>query len=146
MLDALELRNIAENHLKVAELSFNAGLYENAIYVGGYCVECLLKAKICDTLEIDHLFDYGFEKKEMAKSFKTHDLIILLYLSGLTKKFIAAKASNLDLSMNWDYLCKNWSEQIRYDIVGSKTRTDAETFLNAINHPLNGVKQWILTN
>ena len=23
---------------------------------------------------------------------------------------------------------------------------DAESFLEAINHPLNGVKQWILTN
>ena len=146
MLDALELRKIADNHLKVAELSFDAGLYENAIYVGGYCIECLLKAKICDLLELDNLFDPLFDKKEMAKSFKTHDLIALLYLAGLKEKAITAKASNLNFSNYWKYLCENWSEQVRYDIIGSKTRDDADFFLEAINHPLNGVKQWILTN
>ena len=146
MLDAIELRKIADNHLKAAELSFAAGLYENAIYVGGYCIECLLKAKICDHLELDHLFDPIFEKKEMAKQFKTHDLVTLLYLAGFKKKLLTEQASNLDLSSYWDYLCKNWSEQVRYDIIGCKTRDEAEFFLEAINHPLNGVKQWILTN
>ena len=146
MLDSIELRKIADNHLKAAELSFDAGLYENAIYVGGYCIECLLKARICDLLELDNLFDPLFEKKEMAKAFKTHDLVALFYLAGFKKKFLVAKSSNLDLSTYWDYLCKNWSEQVRYDIVGSKTKADAADFLNAINNPLNGVKQWILTS
>ena len=146
MLDAIELRKIAANHLKAAELSFDAGLYENAIYVGGYCIECLLKARICDRLELDDLFDPFFDKKEMARQFKTHDLVALLYLAGFKKKLLTARASNLDLSSYWNYLCKSWSEQVRYDIIGRKTRDEAEFFLEAINHPLNGVKQWILTN
>ena len=144
MLDSIELRKIADNHLKAAESSFDAGLYENAIYTGGYCVECLLKARICDLLELDNLFDPLFEKKEMAKAFKTHDLVALFYLAGFKKKFLLAKSTNFDLSNYWDYLCKNWSEQVRYDIVGSKTRIEAEIFLKAINDPLNGVKKWIL--
>ena len=88
MLDAIELRKIADNHLKAAELSFDAGLYENAIYVGGYCIECLLKARICDRLELDDLFDPLFDKKEMARQFKTHDLVALLYHAGFKKKLI----------------------------------------------------------
>jgi hypothetical protein len=107
---------------------------------GGYAVELALKAVICKTLEIDNLFDGNFTQ---AKNFKTHNLSDLLVLSGLYTKIENEKLQNSPFFNQWSNVQSAWSERLRYQSVGTTNRTDAERLLNAIDHPSQGVLQWI---
>lgn len=144
MIDSTEIRKIADLRLAEAEALYKIGFYEAALYLAGYAVELLLKARICDNLDIQNLFDESFKEKEIAKPFKTHNLDQLLWLSGLKGKFELDKTADPLLFKRWSYITTEWNEKLRYGVVGSVSSVKTRDMLKAINHPTNGFKQWIL--
>lgn len=68
-----DLEKIGEERLREAEALLEAGCFAGAVYLGGYSVECYLKAAICHRLTWDQLLG----------AFKTHDLEALLRYTGL---------------------------------------------------------------
>jgi HEPN domain-containing protein len=82
MVPIADLRKIAKGRLVDADVLFQAGRYDGAIYLCGYAVEIALKARICRTLKWP-----GYPSNFTGYlSFKTHNLDILLHLSGVEAK------------------------------------------------------------
>ena len=133
-----ELKKIARTRLKEAKALFEKGLYDGSCYLAGYVVELALKAQICRTLNIDEYPDSG----EFSRFFKTHNLDHLLKLSGLEKKFYEAKNQNPDLETNWS-LVTTWSEQLRYNPIGTSNRQNTINLINALENRNHGVFTWI---
>jgi len=88
MLSILELRRIARGRLKDAEVLYASGRYDGAIYLCGYAIETMLKARICRVLKWPGYPDTNNEFKGY-QSFRIHDLEILLHLSGTENKIRA---------------------------------------------------------
>lgn len=139
-----EIKELAELRIKEAELLFENGFYDGSIYLAGYSVELLLKAKICELLDVPDLFGGG-ATPEVLKSFKTHKLENLLTLSGRVRKLQNDKKDNVQLFNNWSLVCE-WSEQKRYCSCGTCTKINAEKFLNAVTDKQNGIKSWLEQN
>ena len=81
MISIKELRKTAKAHLKDSEILFQNKRYNGSIYLCGYAVEIALKLRLCKTLQWT---EFPEKKKEFANftTFKTHDLDVLLQLSG----------------------------------------------------------------
>ena len=77
----------------------------------GYAVELALKARICVTLNWDGFPDSGAEF-HFLHSFRTHDLDVLLHLSG------AEKEIKRERNGDWDIVSK-WKPEIRYIPLGT---------------------------
>ncbi len=97
--------------------------YDGAVYLCGYAVEIALKARICGTLKWNA---YPFTASEFQKyqSFRTHDLDVLLHLSGRGAKI---KSNYL---LQWSAVM-SWDPSSRYGAIGSKSAADAEEMLNS---------------
>jgi hypothetical protein len=141
----VNIYQIADTKLADAQLLFNNACYENALYLGGYCIELYLKAKICLLLDEPNFFSEGYTDKEVARSFKIHRLEHLLILAGLNAKMRVEKGSNSTIFKNWS-LMSIWSEKLRYETISTQTQQDVKFFLDAITDPKTGIKQWILNN
>jgi hypothetical protein len=81
-------------------------------------VEIALKARICRTLKWTE-FPETRKEFESLTTFKTHDLDVLLALSGRERR---TKTSHL---AEWSVL-GTWEPEVRYRRVGSATKDDAE--------------------
>ena len=123
MIDQAELRKIAEERLKDAEALLAAGRYDGAIYLGGYVVELALKSRICIALNWK-----GFPqtRSEFQKylSFKTHDLDVLLSLSG------AEETIKTGYLAEWSAVA-TWDPEARYNPIGSADKNNAELLLES---------------
>ncbi len=95
------LQELAEERLADAQALYDAKRYGGAFYICGYAVEVALKKKICTMLDWDEYPTNG----KLYASFKTHDLDVLLHLSGAEKK--------IALSTEWSIVMK-WDVEIRY--------------------------------
>jgi HEPN domain-containing protein len=100
-----------------------AGRHDAAAYMCGYCVELALKARVCRTLNWP---DFPETRKEFEgySSFRTHDLGVLLHLSG--------QEANIkqDAFVNWNAVAQ-WDPAVRYKAVGSTTQQDAAAMIGA---------------
>ena len=85
MISVQELENLCNDRLEDARNLYQAGRYNGAVYLCGYVVEIGLKKRICITLGCPGYPSKGNEFDGLG-SFKTHDLEILLQLSGLEQK------------------------------------------------------------
>lgn len=96
MLSLTELRNIAEARLGDAEILFAAGRLDGAFYLYGYAIELALKARICLTLGWSGYPSTNYEFQNY-QSFRTHDLDVLLHLSGV-ESFVKSATSSAMVS------------------------------------------------
>lgn len=123
MLSAIALRQIARARLADAQALLRARRYDGAAYLAGYVVELALKARICRTLKWP-----GFPEKrsefEGLQSFKTHDLDILLRLSG-REQYI-----KVSLFPEWTVVSQ-WNPEARYQAVGTVTAQAVRQMLAA---------------
>jgi len=94
MTNPQEIKSLAKQRLKEAEILYENGMFDGAFYLAGYSVELTLKAKICEKLGIPNLFDEtNLDTNsikgigEIRKTLKTHNLFTLLIFSGLKIKF-----------------------------------------------------------
>lgn len=128
MISVIELKNICTERLEDAKTLLKANRYEGAFYMCGYVIELALKSKICSTLG---WLGYPSSAKEFEnfKSFKTHDLEVLLHLSG------AENQIKKNFFPEWSVVA-SWNPEIRYSIVRQTAQhaelmlTSAETLIN----------------
>ena len=132
------LKSLALSRLKEAQILYENGCYDGAVYLGGYVVETGLKACICKKLELDLYLDKG----EMSLAFKTHNLSNLIVLAGLTKKLSEERKAYSSFYMNWSVIT-HWSETKRYEPIGTSKKNEAEEFISALSDPEGGVLAWI---
>jgi len=126
MITKSELKRMAKAKLKDAEILFRNRRYDNAIYLCGYAVELTLKARICATLKWR---DFPEKAKDFhhLTSLKTHNLDILLRLSGIEEKIRADTAH----FQTWSVV-QTWNPESRYHRVGSTNRITADTMIESV--------------
>lgn len=100
------LDDLAKERLGDALALFDAKRYRGAFYLCGYAVETALKKKICTTLGWDE-YPSGGKDSNKYSSFKTHDLEVLLHLSGAEKR--------IAITEEWSIIMK-WNVEIRYSL------------------------------
>ncbi|MGH7598843.1 MAG: HEPN domain-containing protein [bacterium] len=117
------MKKIARARLEDAEVLLQSGRYDSAVYLCGYAVELALKARICLNLNWN---EYPASKAEFRKyqSFKTHELDVLLRLSG-----VEAIMKNKYLNA-WSDVA-SWNPEIRYKLVGSTSSQEARAMIAA---------------
>jgi HEPN domain-containing protein len=123
MIDLNELRKIAEERLKDAEALLAAGRYDGAIYLGGYVVELSLKSRICQILNWKG-FPQTRSEFQNYLSFKTHDLDVLLSLSGAEDKIKTGYLAEWSAVATWD-------PEARYNPIGGASKGDAELLIES---------------
>ena len=118
------LLHIANERLRDANVLLKQKRYNGAVYLGGYVIECLLKAAICVYLNRDNL----------PPNYRIHNLVGLLNSSGL----LDALKSNRQIYRSF-LIVKDWGVGIRYYGKHFKS-TESGRFLVAVKE----VRQWIL--
>jgi len=141
---------IAESRLKEANILYSNNMYDGAFYLAGYSVELTLKAKICERLGIPNIYDDGFSESikgigEFRKMLKTHNLHLLLIISGLKTVFDSDKANDKTLTNANSLLFNCWDEDVRYKPCGHKDGKDVEKLLTLLSGS-NGLLSWIQKN
>lgn len=123
MIAANELRSIARARLRDAQVLLRAKRFDGAFHRCGYSVEVALKARICRTLKWAGFPDAAQDFKGM-QSLKTHDLEILLRLSGVEAR---VKAKQL---AEWSAVL-DWTPDRRYQPIGKSTQQEATDIVTA---------------
>jgi HEPN domain len=123
MVSISELRKIAKGRLKDAEVLLTAKRYDGAIYLCGYAVETALKARVCRVLKWP---GYPSTRKEFEgyQSFRTHDLDILLHLSGVEDIIKIKHFAEWSIVATWD-------SNVRYRPIGSASSQDAADMIKS---------------
>lgn len=107
MISLKNLNILCRDRLKEAEALIKAKHYDGAYYLLGYAIEIGLKKRICRTLR--WLDGYPSTEKEFSnfKTFKTHDLDVLLQLSGVKDRI------KRDYFLEWS-IVNVWDPEVRY--------------------------------
>ena len=121
MIPVTELDRIAEARLEDGKALLIAGRCDGATYVCGYAVEIGLKARICRTLNWSD-FPNTSGEFQAYRSFQTHDLDVLLRLSGQEARI---KQEHFD---KWNAVAV-WKVDSRYNVVGTIQRAAAELMI-----------------
>ena len=114
-----EIEKIVQTRLEDAEVLYQASGYDGSIYLCGYAVELGLKARICRTLQWDEYPTSG-----PYKTFKTHDLDVLLHLTGMEDKV------KLKHMAAWSIVAQ-WNPEARYNPIGNVKEADAKEMIDA---------------
>lgn len=121
MISVADLRRLARARLKDAQALSAAKRYDGAVYMVGYAVEIVLKARIAQTLRWKDFPVKETEFKGLA-SFKIHKLSMLLRLSGredlVTTKYMT----------DWSAVAA-WDPETRYRPIGSASKLDADSMI-----------------
>lgn len=128
MIPVEELDNIARARIEDAKALLAAGRYDGATYLCGYAVEVALKARICRTLNWSDFPSTGGEF-HAYRSFQTHELDVLLRLSGQEGRI---KQHHFGL---WTAV-GTWKVDSRYNVVGTAQRPDAAAMIEAADEIL----------
>jgi hypothetical protein len=118
-----DLRGIAQARLEDADTLFQANRFDGSVYLCGYAVEIALKAKICDCLKWPGYPGSTGEFKSYT-SFRTHDLDVLLHLSGVEALV------KTQYFAEWSTIAQ-WDPEARYKTIGSTSSQDATGMLTA---------------
>ena len=128
-----DFQRLADLRAREAATLAKAGKQHGAYYLGGFAVECALKACIArQTRRHDFPGDVGF-----ARSVHTHDLNELLKLARLNDQLDKDIKTKPQLGANWGVV-KSWKVDSRYETVGLNGRD----MVAAVNSS-DGVLEWI---
>ena len=130
---------IADLRLQEAQVLYDNNLYDGSVYLAGYCVELLLKARIAQLLDLPNLF--VTMRKEIIRPFKIHKLADLAIYAGLHRKL--SESEDETFKLYWSLLQSNWNEELRYKKCSSCTQEQAQQLINAIKDDQNGIQKWI---
>lgn len=121
MINVANLRRLARTRLKDAQVLLKTNRFDGAVYMVGYSVEIVLKARICKTLRWADFPTTQDEFKGLG-SFRIHKLPMLLRLSGrdqlIKTKYFA----------EWSAVAA-WDTETRYRPAGTASKGDAETMI-----------------
>lgn len=121
MISCRELKKRAKAKLKDAEVLHKNRRYDGCVYLCGYVIELALKARTCKTLKWT-TFPETTAEFTNYRSFKTHNLDILLTLSGYEPKI------KLYHFVDWNNV-NQWNPEMRYGPVGTITVTEAKDMI-----------------
>jgi hypothetical protein len=131
MISLLDLKSVSKGRLLDAQVLQKAGRFDGSVYMCGYAVEVELKTRACRTLK---WLGFPETKKEFEalQSFKTHNLEILLRLSGaegkIRSKFLA----------EWS-IVMDWNPESRYRKMGTATNQGAIDMIAAAKRLLGAL-------
>jgi HEPN domain-containing protein len=128
-----DFQALAELRAKEAGVLAKNGNEEGAYYLGGFAIECALKACIAKKIK---RHDFPLAAKDANRVY-THDLTQLLKLAELESHLDKAMKRNRTLRENWGVV-QNWNVDSRYEASGLKG-TDMDAAVNSAD----GVLQWI---
>jgi hypothetical protein len=128
MITIQELEALALERLLDADALIATERYDGAIYIAGYVIELQLKARICKTLNWQG-FPSSSNEFQDYKSFKVHDLDVLLHLSGIE---VRIKQNHFTDWVN----VNTWNPENRYKTVGKVSKNAAEMMLNSVKELL----------
>lgn len=123
MISVDELDRIARARLDDAKSLLAAGRFDGATYVCGYAVEVALKARICRTLNWSEFPATGGEFAAY-NSFRTHELEILLRLSG------QAASIKQNYFALWNVVAV-WKADSRYNSIGTAQQAATKAMIQA---------------
>ncbi|MGH9800997.1 MAG: HEPN domain-containing protein [Blastocatellia bacterium] len=123
MMLRADLKKIARGRLQDAEVLNKAGRYDGAVYLCGYAVEIALKARICYTLKWPG-FPSTRKEFEGYQSFRTHNLVVLLHLSGAEDKIKTRYFADWSVVVDWD-------PEARYRSIGSASPQDVAAMIES---------------
>jgi HEPN domain-containing protein len=114
-----DIENIVTARIEDAEILYNNNRYDGSVYLCGYAVELGLKARICKMMQWEEYPTSG-----QYKTFKTHDLDVLLHLTGLEEEV------KQELLAEWSIVA-SWNPESRYNPVGTIQETDAKDMIDS---------------
>ena len=123
MIRVGELDNIARARIEDAKALLTAGRFDGATYLCGYAVGIALKARICRTLNWAEFPSTSVEF-QAYRSFQTHELDVLLRLSGQEAQI---KQNKFAL---WNAVAI-WKVESRHNVVGRVQQADAAAMIQA---------------
>jgi HEPN domain-containing protein len=129
-----DLKELARIRLREARVLLRNKQYEGAYYLGGYVVECGLKACIAKQTR-----RYDFPDKKTVNASYQHTLTSLVRVAGLALVLDQEMRDDLEFANNWAVV-KDWSEESRYK---KRTKKDARSLYSAITNKKHGVLRWI---
>jgi hypothetical protein len=112
MLSAKELGTISRARLKDAKVLLRGKRFDGAAYLCGYAIEIAIKKRIVKTLKWSGFPETG--EFRGLDNFRTHDLQILLKLSGWEARIIT------NFRYEWSTM-KIWNPESRYARPGNVT-------------------------
>jgi hypothetical protein len=133
-MDRADFQRLAVVRLDEALALHATGHFSGSYYLGGYAVECALKACIAKSIRAEEWPEKGFSQK-----LYTHELPALLKLAGLDDGQGHPLGGDPALEVNWSTV-KDWTEQARYL---ETIDVEARDLLNAIDDAQHGVLQWL---
>jgi len=111
----------ARIRLREARLLLENQCYDGAYYLGGYAVECALKACIAKKTR-----RYDFPERDASKYYE-HKLEKLALLVG--PALLADLSSNVNIKANWAIVAK-WTHESRYAVT---SKQDARSLIKAVS-------------
>jgi len=127
-----DFQAISQKRMREARVLLAANEPDGAFYLGGYAVECGLKACIIKKLNASD----EWQDRNFSDQCYKHELVALLRLADLESS-MARLAGVLGM---WGQV-KDWKETSRYE--QGRTAIDVKNFLDAIDDPSDGVLTWI---
>lgn len=126
MIPKADLRATARARLRDSQVLLKGKRLDGAVYLCGYAVEMALKARICRTLKWSEFPETSAEFKGL-QSVKTHDLEILLRLSGVEGRIKTKHLAEWSVILDWDpekryHATGQFTEQQARDIVTAATK------------------------
>lgn len=123
MIAVGELDSIASARLADAKALLAVGRFDGATYLCGYAVEVALKARICRVLNWPG-FPSTSGEFQAYRSFQTHELDVLLRLSGQEARI---KQNHFG---SWNAVAV-WKVESRYNIIGTARDAEARAMIQA---------------
>lgn len=123
MISTADLRAVARARLRDAQILLRANRFDSAYYLCGYAVELALKARLCRTLRWRG-FPSTPQEFRGLQSIKTHDLEILLRLSGVESRIMTR------FRAEWSAVI-DWEPERRDKIAGLSMRQEATDMIAA---------------
>jgi HEPN domain-containing protein len=120
--------------VREARILLRAKEWSGAYYLGGYAVECALKACIARQFK-----RYELPDKNIVEKSYTHSLSALVRVAGLEPTLLTELGTNTSFYINWNVV-KDWTVESRYGVVSDKAATD---FLKAVTNRQNGILRWV---
>ena len=131
MIPAPDLKAISRARLRDAKVLLKGKRLDGAVYLCGYAVELALKARMCRTLNWHEFPETSAEFKGL-QSVKTHDLEILLRLSGVEARIKTKHMAEWSVVLDWD-------PEKRYQTVGKFTEQKAGDIVAAATKLLSAL-------
>ena len=112
-----------------------ADCWAGAYYLGGYAVECALKACVAKLTK-----EHDFPDKSLVNRSYTHDFETLIDVADLVGEHKKECLADVQFGQNWT-IVGGWSESERYNM--NVDEVLARQFITALNDPNHGVIAWL---